>query len=96
MFWQHESEIENEECVIKVFALHLILKKWGIMGKKPFANGEFTYLATLKKVVLFWLINLVELQTIIHYRLLAASTFVGFKNVWELRLSLETQLKIEF
>ena len=49
MFERSESKTKNEECEIKVYALHLALKNLSIMGKKILAGGVFKYLATLRK-----------------------------------------------
>ena len=39
MFEKRESETENEQCVIKVYALHLRLKSSYDGGKKLLADG---------------------------------------------------------
>ena len=43
--WKHKSETENEDCVIKVYALKLILKNWGKMAEKATCRRRSKHLA---------------------------------------------------
>ena len=70
--------------------------KW---GEKASYRRIIRVSSNIEKVVMVWLINknLYELDIYdTYWKLLIARVFVVFENVWQLSLSFETKLKVEF